>query len=771
MASGKEMKAIITIAGAIDPSLAKSIEQATKSTSGLGTVFKVGGAVAAAGVAAATAAVVKFGSAAVEAASSYEQAFANTSTLIKATGEDLQAISDQILAVSTETGVAAEDLANSVYSAISAGIDEADAVEFAAKSAKLAAAGFTDTDTALTAVAKTLNAYGLDASHTDEIQKMLIQTQNLGITTVGELGASLAQVTPTAAAFGVSFDQVSAALATMTAQGTPTAQSTTQLNSMIAELGKSGTVASKNFARLTGDIKEGGLTFAEAMEQGWNLNDVLSLFDKEASATGKSMVDMFSSIEAGKAALSVWNGNFTENLKAMGTDADVVGEAYEKVTNTFEHQSQVLKNTWQNFKIQAGQAILPVINQIAQEALPAVQDAMQQVMPLIKDGIERVSPIIKDLASSLIPKIGTSVQALLPVIQQVFEWVVSSLPTIIDIAAGIGDMILPVVIGLIDMIMPVIQQLGEALAPVIMQIMSALQPLMQLIISTLMPALQQLITALLPVVVSIVSALSPVIGQILAILQPVIQFITEIIALVATVAAEIITALQPLIDVYLVYIENALTNLLQVVLDVINPIFDALKALINFVKDVFAGNWKAAWEDIKQYFVAVWSSLAGLIKAPFNAVIAVINGAISAINSLSVHIPEWVPVFGGQVFSLNLPEMPYLAKGGFTNGVSIAGEAGTEAVISFDPAVRKENLSYWAKAGKLLGANANAVDTVVANAQYGDKGGNYITFSPNVTIQGNADYDIVLQAIRDEEEEFMDMLAEFLARRQEAAYV
>lgn len=770
MASGKELKAIITIAGALDPSLAKSIQQATKTTSGLGTIFKVGGAVAAAGAAAATAAVVKFGTAAVQAASSYEQAFANASTLIKATGDDLQAISDQILDVSTETGVAAEDLANSVYSAISAGIDEADAVEFAAKSAKLAAAGFTDTDTALTAVAKTLNAYGLDASHTDEIQKMLIQTQNLGITTVGELGASLAQVTPTAAAFGVSFDQVSAALATMTAQGTPTAQSTTQLNSLIAELGKSGTVASKNFARLTGDVKEGGLTFAEAMEQGWTLDDVLQLFIKDAEESGKSMVDMFSSIEAGKAALSVWNGNFSENLQAMGTDADVVGEAYEKVTNTFEHQSQVLKNTWQNFKIEAGQAILPVINQIAQQALPAVQDALKQVMPLIKDGIERVAPIIQNLASAVIPRIGTSVQNILPIIQQVFEWVISALPGIIDLAAGIADMILPIAQGLVETIMPVVDQLVAALMPVISQIMEALQPLAQFIISTLMPVLQQLISSVLPVVISIVSALSPIIAQVMTILAPVVQFITELVALVTQAAAEIITALQPLIDVYLVYVEQAIMNLLDVVMGVIQPIFDALKALINFVKDVFAGNWKAAWEDIKNYFVAVWSSLAGLIKAPFNAVIAVINGAIAAINSLSVEIPDWVPLFGGQVFALNIPEMPYLAKGGFTNGVSIAGEAGTEAVISFDPAARQENLSYWAKAGKMLGVNSTAVDTVAKSAQPKGVAGRNIVFSPNVTIQGNADYDTVLQALRDNEDEFMDLLEEFFERKEAVAY-
>ena len=175
---------------------------------------------------------------------------------------------------------------------------------------------------------------------------------------------------------------------------------------------------------------------------------------------------------------------------------------------------------------------------------------------------------------------------------------------------------------------------------------------------------------------------------------------------------------------------------------------------------------------MKLIFKNAFEALAQFIKAPMNAVIAVINGAIEAINSLHIDIPEWVPIYGGSTFGLAIPQIPYLAKGGFTNGVSIAGEAGTEAVISFDPSVRDKNLSYWAKAGKLLGVNANAVDTLATSAGSGAAGGggNQITFSPNVTIQGNADYDTVMQALRDNEEEFMDMVQEFLARKEAVSY-
>lgn len=799
MANGKEFEAKISIGGALDPSLQKALDAAKGAISSLGdgfgkvagaatSAFKTIGTVGVAAIGAVTAATVKFGADAVKAAASYEQAFANASTLMQGTQEELQAISDDILRVSSETGVAAEDLANSVYSAISAGISQEDAVEFAAKSAKLAAAGFTDVDTALTAVAKTLNAYGLDASHTDEIQRMLIQTQNLGITTVGELGASLAQVTPTAAAFGVSFDQVSASLAGMTAQGTPTAQATTQLNSLIAELGKDGTVASKNFAALTGHIQEGGLTFSEAMERGWTLADVLSLFDEEAQSTGKSMVDMFSSIEAGKAALSIYNSDFAGNLEAMGTSADVVGEAYDKVTGTYEHQMELIKNMWQNFKIEAGEAILPYITELMQTAMPIIQGLMETLMPVIKRIISAVMPILQKLGTTVIPKIASAIEAIMPFVENVITQVAEGLEPIMDIVFQIvdalGSALVPVVEALmpiisdiinwlvtnlpivIDWVSQIIAQVIELVAP----IGEALMPILQSLFEAIMPILSQLMAEIMPVLMELIAALVPPIVQILNALKPVIDLVLQCLPPIITIIGGILQALTPLVSFLAGALANAITAIMANVETVVTSIKTILNNVIDFVKNVFTGNWKGAWENVKTIFKAAFEGLSGLLKAPLNAVIAIINSAIDAINSISVEIPDWVPVFGGSNFSLDIPRIPEFARGGFTQGVTIAGEAGTEAVISFDPAVRQQNLSYWARAGKLLGVNPTAVDTVAASAKTATGGGNYVTFSPNVTIQGNADYDTVLQALRDNEEEFMDMINEFFARKAALGY-
>lgn len=324
----------------------------------------------------------------------FEQTMAKTSTLFSGTSEELEALESQILSISSSTGMAASELANAAYSAESASVPMKNLGGAIEASAKLATAGFTDVDTALSATVKTMNAYGMiseDAAATqanlEQVQRILIQTQNKGITTVGELGASLAQVTPTAAAFGVSFDQVGAALAGMTAQGTPTAQATTQLNSLIAELGKEGTTASKHFRELTGYIQEGGLTFAEAMERGWDLSDVLSIMEEGANEAGVSMVDMFSSIEAGKAAMSIWNSDWAGNMEAMATEADVVGEAYDKMGETVSFKLQKVKTALQNVGI---------------DAFSASADFMAQALKGVSNVLEIIQPSLHLLGESFV---------------------------------------------------------------------------------------------------------------------------------------------------------------------------------------------------------------------------------------------------------------------------------------------------------------------------------------------------------------------------------
>lgn len=335
----------------------------------------------------------------------FEQSMTKASTLFSGTSEELDALQQQIMSISNATGVAASELAEAAYSAESASVPIGNLGGMIEASAKLATAGFTDIDTALSATAKTMNAYGMMSEDTaktqanlERVQRILIQTQNKGITTVGELGASLAQVTPTAAAFGVSFEQVGASLAGMTAQGTPTAQATTQLNSLIAELGKNGTTAAKNLAEAAKGTKYAGMNFTQMMDAGADLNDVLQMMQNLADKNKVSMVDMFSSVEAGKAAMSIIGSDWIGNMEAMATEADVVSEAYDQMSETVSFKLNKVKNAFKNIGINAFSAGADLLA----KALGGVATVLEKISP----HLQKLGEAFSGMFSALMKEIG-----------------------------------------------------------------------------------------------------------------------------------------------------------------------------------------------------------------------------------------------------------------------------------------------------------------------------------------------------------------------------
>jgi TP901 family phage tail tape measure protein len=303
--------------------------------------------------------------------------------------------------------------------------------------------------------------------------------------------------------------------------------------------------------------------------------------------------------------------------------------------------------------------------------------------------------------------------------------------------------------------------------------------------TTLLPGLLNAFNAIAPQIGPLVTNIgtavmnvATLIGNAIQTILPVVESIVMVlINVVATVAPPIIAAVSQIFA----NISNVVTSL--------QGVFDGL---IQFITGVFTGNWTQAWEGVKQIFGNAFDALVELCKIPINAVIGVINGAIRGINSIvggGVTIPDWLPG-GGGTFSLHLNEIPMLAKGGFTDGVSIAGEAGTEAVISFDPSVRSANIANWQKAGQMLGVDpVQAASVAGAGSLTTDRvevadiggsspapggtttvGGGRFTFSPNITIQGNADYNVMMNAMTDAKDQFEQWFNEMMRKQQRTAY-
>lgn len=94
--------------------------------------------------------------------------------------------------------------------------------------------------------------------------------------------------------------------------------------------------------------------------------------------------------------------------------------------------------------------------------------------------------------------------------------------------------------------------------------------------------------------------------------------------------------------------------------------------IIGFVKNVFTGNWEAAWGNVQNIFKAIFDGFLAIAKKPLNAIIGMVNTVIDGINSMSFDIPSWVPGLGGESFGLNIPKVPQLASGGIATSSTLA---------------------------------------------------------------------------------------------------
>ena len=305
----------------------------------------------------------------VQAAQKYETALAKVNTIADTTQVPLEKISQEVMALSNKTGVAANALAEDVYNAISAGQKTGDAVNFVSYSTKLAKAGFAETSQTLDVLTTILNAYGMSADKVGNVSDMLIQIQNKGKVSVGELSSVMGKIIPTANAYNVGLEQLGATYAIMTSKGIAAAETTTYANSMLNELGKSGSTADKILRKVAG----GG--FSDLMANGSSLAEVLNILQTEAQKSGKTISDMFGSTEAGKAAMSILSNGvdgFNASVEDMLKSAGATETAFGIMADTTENKMAKAKNSINNLQIVLGQNLLPIVGNVADKVAGVV---------------------------------------------------------------------------------------------------------------------------------------------------------------------------------------------------------------------------------------------------------------------------------------------------------------------------------------------------------------------------------------------------------------
>ena len=264
--------------------------------------------------------------------------------------------------MSSELGVSAGDVADSVYGAISSGIDTADAIGVVEEATKLAVGSFTDTTTAVDILSAAINAYGLESSQASQMSDYLITMQTLTKTSVGELAANMQAILPTAAAYNVQMDNLSGAYVIMAENGSSTAEATAYLESMLSELGDSGSAVSATLKEST------GMSFETLSKKGQSLGDIMKILSESVNGDRNAFRDLWDSSEAGVGALSLLQAGtekYNDVLEQMEQSTGATETAFGQMSDTVEFSKQKMENAFENLKVAIGDQLSPAIKDMS----------------------------------------------------------------------------------------------------------------------------------------------------------------------------------------------------------------------------------------------------------------------------------------------------------------------------------------------------------------------------------------------------------------------
>lgn len=390
-------------------------------------------------------------------------------------------------------------------------------------------------------------------------------------------------------------------------------------------------------------------------------------------------------------------------LASITDEAYAAGDELQKMQEVkYDNLGDALKGLGRQLEVE----LLPLANELTS----FLTDIFQEI------DLSGLGEGLMGLISTVTTTLGPAVQPLLDLFGSLFSAdTFSSLGGVLTGLQGplqsLATFLQPIIAAFVQMaqsVFPVFIQVGQTVAGAISQIFQALSPLMA--------PLQQLAMSIFPAISAVLGA----VGQ---------AFIN------------LVNVVMP-----------PITGLISFLMPAFQGLLTILQNVINFITNIFTANWSAAWQNVTNIFGTIWGGIVGLVKGPINAVIGIINSAIGAINSISVTIPDWVPLVGGQTLGFNIPQIPMLATGGTIEQpmLAVVGDA-PETIVPHGNTPRNRALLGEAAAG--VGASI---------------GGTVVNF--NVTISGGADAAAVTQGLLDAEEEFERRMDAYFAKKARLSY-
>lgn len=673
---GKELQAVVNLAGSIDPSLGKAIESAQKKISGLNVkALAVGAAVG--GIAVATGkAVLEAGKYLKDLGSQFDEAADAIRIGTGATGDALDGLLDDFDEVYKSVPTTMEDASKAIADYNTRlGLTGPQLQEISKQALQVSDMLGDDLGGVIEESSQAFQQWNIDAENMggamDYIFKVS-QSTGMGFT---DLMSNMQKFGPQLQEMGYSFETASALMGQLDKAGVNVEEVLGAMKKSVGALAKEGISASDGLAMYYEQIKNAG-TAAEAA------SIASEIFGTKAGST------MAAAIRDGTLAV----GDLMESLLENGeTIAGAAEDTYD-----FAERLQIMKQ--------------------------GLEVALKPMANTVFDGLNKFMPVLQKLMEQIVPVISDAVEAAAPFVEEFLMGAADALEDVLPLISQLAADLLPILTQLMSTLLPPLLSLVQTLLPPLMQIVGAILPPIASLLSTILPMITQIVSAVLPVLVQIISALLPVITPLL---EVALQIVNDVIMPLLPPLMQIVQALLP-----------PLVSLLNLVMPILSPLLALLQPI---------------------------ASVLGTIADVIAKIVSFGSGVISKIAGL----------FGGGGGGGGVSGF---ATGGFTSGPSIAGEDPrypTEAVISFNPAYRSENLEYWAKAGQMLGASNESDYELLSGGSstsvvYDLSG---LSFSPQIKIEGDTDEDALIRKLRELEPEFIDFVLEALSRREGGTYV
>ncbi|WP_110955756.1 phage tail tape measure protein [Anaerosinus massiliensis] len=653
----------------------------------------------------------------VKAFSDFEYAMLSVKGKMGGTEAEFKALTEQARQLSLVSAYSAKEVAEGMDFMAAAGWKANDIMAATPALLNMATAAQVDLATAADVLTNNMTAFGLSADKAGEFSDKLTLTANATNTSIPLMGESLKYVASVAKAAGTSFDEVSTAIGLMSNSGIKGSEAGTALRGAMVRMLAPPKAAADVIDQLNMTLTDSEGKFVgirSAIDQFAKATENMGSAQKTALASQlwgqEAMAGMLALVNQGTGA---WDDLAQQIAESGGTSADVAAMMNTSVINVLK----ITMNNLTDLAMTIGEKLKPTLIEFT-SFIMYISAAIKGMNPETVDMVIKIAAVVVGLTAFLL--IGGKSIMMVANIAKTFNMAalaVTKAGGIINLVTGVmskfASSIMVIGRALTVLFMNPVGLAVLAIIALAVAIYTYWEPIKAFFISlwngivnafstaitaiktwmdktgiteklqTLMPKIATFVAVCISLFMRLKNA---VIAIFMAIASPVISLISTVWnviigktiaggSIIATILKVISTSFNIMVNIVGVY----LNGFLDVIGIVVGGLISVFSGVITFLTGVFTGNWTMVWQGIVEIFSGIFSTIEGICNTVMSTIKAAINEVIAGVNSVSVDVPEWVPVVGGQHYQ---PQIPMLAQGtdNWRGGKAMIHDAGAEIV-------------------------------------------------------------------------------------------